>query len=133
MNQKRRLGGIEVIRVVFNHTYDLSLAGHDQTMFVGETYSLVYPNGSEVALGRMDGQGKWGHWDYDFKTGEKNWVEVDVPENPRVKVVDVDGQFTEMDILLDKWLKTHESTDSEECREFVRVGLLDFLTRTNQA
>ena len=125
-------GEFEVIKVVFNHTYDLSLAGHDPSMFVDEAYSMVFPNGLEIGLGRMEEQGKWGHWNYDFKTDKKVWVEVDIPENPRVKIIDVDGQFTEIGILLDKWLETHENTDSEECREFVSAGLKNFMERTGQ-
>lgn len=123
----------EIIKVVFNYTYDLSLAGHNQTMLVDEYYSLAYPSGLEIGLDRIDEQGNWGHWSYDSKTNKKKWIEVDIPKDPRVKVIDVDGQFIEMRILLDKWLETHENTDSDECREFVRAGLLDFLTRTNQA
>lgn len=122
----------EVIKVVFNHTYDLSLAGHDSTMFVGETYFLTYPNGLEIGLGRNDEQGNWGHWGYDLKTDKKTWVEVDIPEKLRVKVIDVDGQFCEMGILLDKWLETHENTEGEGCREFVNAGLKNFLERTCQ-
>ncbi len=124
--------GYEVVKIVFNHTYDLSLAGHDPSMFVDELYSLITPNGLELVLAKRDGDGKWGHWNYDFKTNKKTWVEVDIPENPRVKIIDSDGQFTEMMILLDKWSETHEDTVSKECNEFVEAGLLDFLTRTNQ-
>lgn len=125
-------GEFEVFKVVFNKTYDLSLAGHDPSMFVDEAYSLVYSNGLEIGLGRMNEQGSWGHWSYDPKTDKKSWVEVDIPENPKVKAINVDGQFIEMGILLDKWLETHENTDGEECKEFVNVGLKNFLERTDQ-
>ncbi len=101
-------------------------------MFSGEVYSLVYPSGLEIGLGMSEEQGGWGHWNYDFKNDKKTWVEIDLPENPRVKVIDDDGQYTEMSRLVDKWLETHESTEGDECREFINTGLMDFLVRTNQ-
>jgi hypothetical protein len=123
---------IEVIKVEFKHTYDTVLTGHDSHIRSGDYYSMVYPSGLEIALFQRDEDGSWGHWGYDFKTDKKSWVTVDIPERPRVKTIIVDGQFTEMGILIDNWLETHENTDSDECREFVSAGLKNFLERTGQ-
>ena len=123
---------IKVVKVEFKHTYDTNLAGHDSHIRSGEYFSMVYPSGLEIALSQREADGSWGHWEYDFKTDKKNWVAVEIPESPGVKIFEVDGQFIEMGILTDKWLETHENSDSEECREFVSSGLKNFLERTGQ-
>lgn len=107
------------------------MAGH-RSRISGEVYSIVYPNGLEIALGQVDQHPGWGHWKYDRETGKKNWIEVQIPDDPKIKVIPSDGTFIEAMLLTDKWLETHPDVSGETFREYIAKGIDDFLKRTGQ-
>jgi hypothetical protein len=123
----------EVVKSEINYTYNLGLAGHSESDYVGESYCLVYESGLQIILARLNGRGKWGHWNYNPETGKKDWAEVEIPENPRVAVHDNNGVFLEMMLLADRWRDTHDDTYGDDFREYLKQGVNDFLEKTGQS
>ena len=123
---------VEIVKVVFNRTYDVVAAGHDNIGLSDYFYEEVYPSGLHVALSQQEDTGIYGSWDYDRDTNRKVWREVVIPETPRIVVCDTDGVFTEVWRLMDIWLESHNDTTGEEYEDFIVRGVEDFRARTNQ-